>query len=373
MLQPPKSKSTTLVLSLITFLCVLSATAFGQHFNRTDLTSDPASGLSTPQHDALLLNAWGLTRSSGSFWWVADNGSGWSTLYDGMGVPSPVMPQPLQVVIPPPKGQEGPSTPTGTVFNFTNAFNVAPKLKAFFIFVTEDGTVSAWNPGFDPIHARLKVNNAGNAIYKGVAIAQTTQGARLYATNFKTGQVEVFNGAFHPVAMPPSAFVDDTLPANYAPFGIQNVGGNIVVTFARREPGSTDEDHGRGFGYVTIFDTNGMVIARLAHGGYFNAPWGIAMSGADFGVFSHRLLIGNFGDGRIHAFNPLTGKFVGTLLDASGADIAIDGLWALEFGGGNANSGAANELFFTAGPNDESNGLLGKLSAVGAEQRGSSE
>ncbi len=368
MLQHAKRKATTLVFSITTLVCLLSASTFAQHFNRTDLTSDPASGLMTPEHDPALVNAWGLTRASGSPWWVSDNGTGLSTLYDGSGVP-----QGLQVVIPPPKGQTGPATPTGTVFNFTTGFNVAPKMKAIFIFATEDGTISAWNPGFDLFHARLKVNNAGNAIYKGVAIAQTGVGPRLYATNFKTGQVEVFNGAFHPVAMPAGAFVDDTLPANYAPFGIQNVGGNIVVTFARRAPGSTDEDHGPGLGYVTIFDTNGMVIARLAHGAYFNAPWGIAMAGADFGVFSHRLLIGNFGDGHIHAFNPLTGKLVGTLLDGSGADIAIDGLWALEFGGGNANSGAANELFFTAGPNDEGDGLLGKLAAVSAEQRGSSE
>jgi uncharacterized protein (TIGR03118 family) len=367
MLQPPKSKFATLMLSLTTLICFLTASAFAQHFNRTDLTSDPASGLTTPQHDPNLINAWGLTRSSGSPWWVSDNGTGLSTLYDGSGVP-----QSLVVVIPPP-GDGGTSAPTGTVFNFTTAFNIAPKLKAIFIFVTEDGTISGWNPGFDPFHARLKVNNAGNAIYKGVAIAQTAHGPRLYAANFQSGHVDVFNGSFHPVAMPPTAFVDSTLPANYAPFGIQNVGGNIVVTFAHRLPGSHDEDHGPGLGYVTIFDTDGNVVARLAHGGYFNAPWGIAMSGADFGVFSHRLLIGNFGDGRIHAFNPLTGQFVGTLQNTDNSDVAIDGLWALEFGGGNTNSGAANELFFTAGPHDEGDGLLGKLAAVSSEQRGSSE
>lgn len=145
------------------------------------------------------------------------------------------------------------------------------------------------------------------------------------------------------------------------------------MTFAHRTPGSTDEDHGPGLGYVTIFNTNGQVIGRLAHGPYFNAPWGIAMAPADFGVFSHRLLIGNFGNGRIHAFNPISGEFVGTLLDTTNHSIAIDGLWALEFGGGNTNSGAANELFFTAGPEDESDGLLGKISPVPSEQRGSSE
>ena len=368
MRQSVERKRPALAVALTIFLTLVACSAFGQHFNRTDLTANSASVASVPNLDPNLVNAWGLSRSSGSPWWVSDNGTGLSTLYDASG-----MPQSLVVTIPVPSGQSGPATPTGNVFNFTIAFNVKPGAKAFFIFVTEDGTISGWNPTVDLNHAILKVNRSGEAIYKGIAIAKTPLGSRLFVSNFKSGRVEVFDGSWHPVSIAADAFVDSMLPANYAPFGIQNVGGNIVVTFALREPGSTDEDHGPGLGYVTIFDTAGHVVGRLTHGLYFNAPWGIAMAPADFGVFSHRLLIGNFGNGNIHAFDPITGKFAGTLLDPSGHAIKIDGLWALSFGGGNPNSGAANKLFFTAGPNDESDGLLGKLSAVATEQRGNSE
>ena len=352
----------------ITWCTLFNTSAFGQHFNRTDLTADSSATAMVPNTDLNLVNAWGLSRSSGSPWWISDNGTGLSTLYDGSGAP-----QSLVVTIPPPKGQSGPATPTGNVFNFSTEFNLEPGLKAVFIFVTEDGTISGWNPAIDVTHARLKINHSGQAIYKGIAIASAAQGTRIYVSNFMSGKVEVYNGKWQRVPTSSTAFVDSTLPANYTPFGMQNVGGNIVVTFVHREPGSTDEDHGPGLGYVSIFNTNGQVVARLKHGPYFNAPWGIAMSGSDFGAFSHRLLIGNFGDGQIHAFDPLTGKLDGTLLDPTGNAIAVDGLWALEFGGGNPNSGAANELFFTAGPNEESDGLLGKLSAVSTEQRGSSE
>jgi uncharacterized protein (TIGR03118 family) len=167
-------------------------------------------------------------------------------------------------------------------------------------------------------------------------------------------------------------FLDPNLPANYAPFGIQNVGGNIIVTFAHRAPGSTDEDHGPGIGFVDVFDLNGKLLLRLQHGPHFNAPWGIAEAPGDFGVFSHRLLIGNFGDGTIHAFNEVSGKLEGTLLDTNGDALSIDGLWALSFGGDNAKSGLATELFFTAGPNDESDGLFGKIT-VSTGQRGNAE
>lgn len=367
MFVSPRIKRATLIVPLfVALFSMLAGSAFGQHFNRTDLTSNQ-SGIA-PNMDPNLVNAWGLARSSGSPWWVSDNGKGLSTLYDGSGVP-----QSLVVTIPPPKGQEGPSAPTGAVFNFTSDFNLEPGLKAIFIFATEDGTISGWNPTLDLLNARRRIDHFGKAIYKGIALATPRQGSRIFVSNFMSGQVEVYNGKWQRVATSPTAFVDPTLPANYVPFGIQNVGGNIVVTFAHREPGSLDEDHGPGLGYVTIFNTNGEVVARLKHGDYFNAPWGIAMSGADFGAFSHRLLIGNFGDGQIHAFDPLTGNLAGTLLDSAGNPIWIDGLWALEFGGGNSNSGAASELFFTAGPDDESNGLFGKLAAVSNEQRGSSE
>lgn len=361
-------KSQRAISSLLLTLLAFAPVAFSQHYTQTDLTADVASVAPVPNLDPDLVNAWGLTRASGSFWWISDNGTGLSSLLDGMGVP-----QSLVVTIPPPKGKEGPSAPTGTVFNFTNRFNVEPGAKAIFIFVTEDGTISGWNPTVNLTSAVLKVNRPNDAIYKGVAIAQTGRTARLYASNFMSGRVDVFDGGWHLLDLGPNAFVDPILPPDYAPFGIQNVGGNIVVTFAHRPPGAKDEDHGPGLGYVTIFDTDGHVIQRLAHGNYFNAPWGITLAPADFGVFSHRLIIGNFGNGGIHAFDPITGKLAGTLLDESGNELLIDGLWALEFGGGTANSGPANAMFFTAGPDDESHGLFGMLTAIPSEQRGSSE
>ena len=354
--------------NLLLVFVALSPIAFGQHYMQTDLTADVASVASVPNLDPNLVNAWGLTRGSGTFWWVSDNGTGLSSLLDGMGVS-----QSLVVTIPAPKGKDGPSAPTGTVFNFTNGFNLEPNAKAIFIFVTEDGTISGWNPTVNLTNAVRRVNRPNDAIYKGVAVAQTGRTARLYASNFKSGRVDVFDGGWHLISLGPNAFVDPMLPPDYAPFGMQNVGGNIVVTFAHRPPGSKDEDHGPGLGYVTIFDTNGNVIQRLAHGNYFNAPWGITMAPADFGVFNHRLIIGNFGNGGIHAFDPITGKLVGTLFDANGDELLIDGLWALGFGGGTANSGPANAMFFTAGPDEEGHGLFGMLTAVSTEQRGSSE
>jgi uncharacterized protein (TIGR03118 family) len=343
-----------------------ASNGLAQHYQRTDLTADNSSTSPAPNIDPNLVNAWGMSRSSGSPWWISDNGTSLSTLYNSTGVP-----QSLVVSIPAPDGQPG-GTPTGTVFNYTGAFQVAPGLSAIFLFATEDGTISGWNPTANATNAIVKVNRSGNAVYKGLALATTSLGPRLYATNFQTGQVDVFEGHFHPVRVV-GGFVDAKLPLNYAPFGIQNVGGNIVVTFAHRKPGSLDEDHGPGLGFVDVFDTSGRLLLRLQHGTFLNAPWGIAEAPGDFGPFSHRLLIGNFGDGWIHAFNVVSGKLAGTLLDPTGSALAIDGLWALSFAGDNTNSGLATELFFTAGPNDEANGILGKITATNSEQRGNAE
>jgi uncharacterized protein (TIGR03118 family) len=315
-----------------------------------------------------------MSRSSGSPWWISDNGTSLSTLYDSTGAA-----QSLVVSIPAPNGQPG-GTPTGTVRNYTGAFEVAPGLSAAFLFATEDGTISGWNPTANATVAIVKVNHSGSAIYKGLAIATTVQGPRLYASNFQSGTVDVFDGHFHHIRTV-GGFVDANLPRNYAPFGIQNVGGNIVVTFAHRLPGSHDEDHGPGLGFVDVFDTSGRLLLRLQHGPFLNAPWGIALAPGDFGQLSHRLLIGNFGDGTIHAFNAVSGKFQGTLLDqTTGAPLAIGGLWGLSFGGdttasatANANNGLATELFFTAGANDEADGIFGKITPVSTEQRGNAE
>jgi uncharacterized protein (TIGR03118 family) len=349
----------------LTFVFV--SAAFAQHYTRTDLTTDSSAVSSAPNIDPNLVNPWGLSRSQGSPWWIADNHSGLSTLYDGSGVT-----QALVVNVAPPKKGTPPSAPTGTVFNYTTSFEVAAGAPALFLFVTEDGTISGWSPAVDLNNSILKVDGSTHAIYKGCAIATTTAGPRLYATNFQTGNVEVYDGNFSRVKSEETFKV--TLPPHYVPFGIQNVGGDLVVTYAQRNPGEEDENHGAGLGFVVVFDTAGHILLHLQHGSYLNAPWGIALAPGDFGTFSHRLLIGNFGDGTINAFNAISGKFEGTVLDpSSGAPLSIEGLWALSFGGNGAGNGSATDLYFSAGPNDESNGVFGKLTAVGTEQRGNSE
>lgn len=350
---------------------LLTLPAFAQHYTRTDLTAD-VSATSTMQviPDANLVNPWGLARSSGSPWWVSDNGTGLSTLYNGSGSP-----QQLVVTIPLPQGQTGNAAPTGTVFNFTNAFQVGPGAKAIFLFVTEDGTISGWNPGVDGTHAVIKVPKDGkttSAIYKGVTIAMSASGPRLYATNFESGKVEVYDGNFQRVQTEEWAFRDPILKKSFVPFNIQNIGGNLLVTFAHKTNGSNDEDHGPGLGAAAMFDTQGRLLMRFERGNWFNAPWGAAAAAGDFGVFAHRILIGNFGDGTIHAFNAVTGKFEGTLLNPNGSVLTIDGLWAIAFGN-DATAGSALKLYFTSGPDGESHGILGNITPVAAEQRGNAE
>ena len=367
----PKHSKRLAALAAIVFAAVLltASNALAQHFTRTDLTANNPSVATVPNIDPNLVNAWGVARSSGSPWWVSDNGTGVSTLYDANGVP-----QSLVVTIPLPGGKSGTSAPTGMIFNaFPGAFELVPGQRSIFIWATEDGTIAGWNPNVNATTAVIKVDDSDEgAIYKGVAIAATSHGPRLYVTNFTTGKVDVYNKRFNEIAVD-GGFRDSKLPPNYAAFGIQNVGGNIVVTFAQRPPGSKDENHGAGKGFVDIFDTDGHLLLRLHHNHTMNAPWGIVQAPGDFGAFSHRLLIGNFGDGFINAYNAVSGEREGTLLDASGAPIWIDGLWALSFGGGNPNSGLFNDLYFTAGPNEENDGLFGKLTPVASDQRGNSE
>ena len=358
------------VLAVVVFALSLSGSAIAQQYHRTDLTANASSvSPSTPKinPDPNLVNAWGLARSTPNPWWVADNGTGLATLYNAAGVP-----QSLVVKILTPDGK-GTLAPTGAVFNPTTAFPVAPNMKAIFLFVTEDGTISGWNPNVNPNAVVLK-NRIGKAIYKGCAIAQGRSGPKFYATNFQSGRVEVFDASFNKLHLDDDAFRLHGLSDDYAPFNIQNVGGNLVVTFAHREEGSKDEDHGAGLGFVGVFDHRGRLLLRLEHGPWFNAPWGIGLAPGDFGLFSHRLLIGNFGDGTINAFNLMTGRHEGTMLDdVTGQALVIDGLWALSFGGDAANNGLATSLYFTAGPNDENDGLLGNLTAVASEQPGNSE
>jgi uncharacterized protein (TIGR03118 family) len=309
-----------------------------------------------PSPDTDLVNGWGLSRSPTSPWWVADNGTDLSTLYTADGTKLG-----LRVSIP-----DG--APTGTVFNPGNAagdFN-----GDLFLFDGESGTIFGWRGALGTTAEVLNDDFAGSAVYKGLAIgtADVGSGAQqyLYATDFHNGRVAVFDrtGAAQTWT---GAFTDPKLPKGYAPFGIQNLNGMLFVTYAKTQTGSDDEKAGRGRGFVDAFATNGTFLDRVASRGQLNAPWGLAWAPSDFGRFSGDLLVGNFGDGHINAYR-WDGKdwhAHGTLRDSHGHKVAIDGLWAIAFGGGVnvANDGAANTLFFTAGPDDESAGAFGTVTA----------
>src|SRR5215475_3944436 len=347
-----------------------------QHYTQTNLVSDLA-GQATNQ-DANLINPWGLSRSSGSPWWVSNEGTGTSTLYDGTGTLFPPG-TPLVVTIPPPKNAPAGtvSTPTGTVFNGSTDFAVASSKPAVFLFVTLDGTISGWNPTGDPTHAILVVDNSGKAVYTGVTIGVRNGKRFLYVANFKTGHVEVYDASFHRVHDLDRFFgdFDDDHGHDghdgpgFAAFNVQNVGGNLVVTYAKQSSAGPEQD-GPGLGFVNIFSPSGRLLARLEHGSWFNAPWGVAHAPRDFGTFSNDLLIGNLGSGQIAAFNAVTFQFEGFLKNPDDTPVVIERLWALAFGNG-ANAGPFNSLYFTAGINDEKDGLFGTLTAVAAENDGS--
>jgi uncharacterized protein (TIGR03118 family) len=331
-----------------------------QHYKQTNLVSDmPGVAAVT---DPNLVNAWGLSRSSGSPWWISDNGPGLATLYNGAGAV-----QSLVVTIPGADGDGG--TPTGQVFNGTNDFQLTPGNPARFIFVTEDGTVSGWNPAVNATVAQIKVNTHSASVFKGVALAtaSTAAGAManyLYVADFRKGRVNVYDASFRHVRLDDDAFEDESIPRGFAPFNVQNVGGNLYVAFAQPDSAKHDEVDGAGLGYVDVFSPGGRLLHRLQHGQWFNAPWGIAQAPTDFGANSHNILVGQFGSGQILVFDPVTGKFKGPLYDATNTPIAIDGLWGIAFGGGGTGSGPSNTLFFTAGPNGEADGLFGGITAV---------
>jgi uncharacterized protein (TIGR03118 family) len=296
-----------------------------------------------PHIDPNLVNGWGLTASATSPWWVADNGTSVSTLYraDGSSVPLVV---------------EVPTHPTGAVFWATGP--------ARFVFDTEAGQVRGW-PGTGTQTVVLADRSAVGAIYKGLALATTAAGDRFYATDFHNARVDVFDASFTLVTTA-GAFEDADLPSGYAPFGIQTIGSRIFVTYAKQDADAEDEIHGQGKGFVDVYDTSGSLLGRVAQHGQLDAPWGLALAPANFGRFSGDLLVGNFGDGRINAYEEgANGKFEhrGELRDGDSRPISIDGLWALQFGHGAPNNGPTNTLFFTAGPNDETDGLFGSITA----------
>jgi len=336
-----------------------SDAAHSRFYSVHNLVSD---GFVPADHsDSDLKNAWGLVFTPTSPAWVADNKTGVATLYNGLGVKIS-----LVVTIPPPAGGTPPSAPTGIVASGGSDFVVSVGTlsgPSRFIFSTEDGTISGWAPNVDGTHAILVVDNsASNAIYKGLALAGNGSARFLYATDFHNNKIDVFDSTFHPATLAGS-FTDPNLPAGFAPFGIQNILGNLYVTYAKQDENAVDDVKGVGLGFVDVFDADGNLIRRLASRGKLNAPWGLALAPADFGRFSNMLLVGNFGDGRIHAYDLNTGNFRGQLRTAPGQPLVIDGLWALVFGNGVLNQ-PVNALFFTAGPGDEEHGIYGRIDPV---------
>jgi uncharacterized protein (TIGR03118 family) len=322
------------------------------------LVSNTTSEAGNPP-DPDLVNAWGLAAGPGTPWWVNDNGQGLSTLYNAAGVK-----QGLRVSV-----GDG---PTGLVFNNTSdttpTFALKNGSQSLFLFDGEDGMIRAWNRSAGTTAEVEKDFSGQDAVFKGLAISQTSAGPRLYATDFHNRRVDVFDGSWTQINSP-FAFFDPTIPRDYGPFGIQAIGSKIFVTYAKTQPNSDDEAHGQGLGFVDAFDAaTGILVSKVAIHGQLNAPWGLARAPESFGRFGGDLLVGNFGDGNINAYRPILGGalFVpqGQLRTTDGHIIAIDGLWALEFGNGNlANNGPTDTLFFTAGPDDESNGLFGTITA----------
>ena len=357
---------------------VLPAVTFAQQYLQTNLVSDIAG--MAPTFDPNLKNPWGLTRSSGSPFWVSNNNSGTSTLYTGEGAIVPINGTGI-VTIPPPGFAPGTqSTPTGVVFNGSATdFLLKSGAAAHFIFATEDGTISAWASG--PT-AELEVDKSDNgsshgAIYKGATSGEINGHKFLYVTNFRSGKVEVYDTTFKRVHLGDDAFRldgdcdrddhhdcdDDRDRQGFAPFNIQNIGGSLFVTYAKQDATKHDDVAGAGLGFVEIFTPRGRHIGHLEHGDWFNAPWGVVWTTRDFGEFSNAILVGNFGSGQIAAFNGFTYKFEGFLKNSDNSIMTIDGLWSLTFGN-DAKAGPANTLFFTAGINDEADGLFGTITPV---------
>jgi uncharacterized protein (TIGR03118 family) len=323
-------------------------------YHATALVSDGA--VPAAHVDANLKNPWGIAFNPKAVAWVADNGTNNSTLYDGNGVP-----QSLVVAIP--AGSNGDANPTGIVFNGTTDFVVSQNGKsgaAAFIFAGEGGTITAWSPAVSLTSAVTVFDSAGKAVFKGLALASSNGANFLYAADFHNNKIVVFDKNFAMVTMQSGAFQDPALPAGFAPFGIQAIGSRLFVAYAMQDAAKHDDVAGAGLGVVDIFSPSGQLLQRFATGGVLNAPWGMALAPENFGRFSTLILIGNFGDGTIHAFNPATGLFLGTIERADGSAIVEPGLWGIAFGNG-LNNQPTNTLFFAAGINDEADGLFGRI------------
>jgi uncharacterized protein (TIGR03118 family) len=390
MLSTSKSWKSLPVFALSLFL--LPAVTQAQHYTQKNLVSDVSQPDNADKTKVLLdknlKNPWGLTRSSNSPWWIGNNNSGTSTVYASDGTPATFLPDPPGspfnnfVIVPPPGFAPGTqSAPTGVVFNGSKTDFLLDKgtpagLPAVFIFATEDGTISGWDPGANvakgakppSINAVLEVDNSDNgstngAVYKGATSAEVGGKKFLYVTNFRSAKVEVYDSAFKRVHLDEDAFEAEDVPRGFAPFNVQNIGGTLFVTYAKQDAPRHDPVGGDGLGFVELFTPAGKHIGHLEHGDWFNAPWGVVWTTRDFGEFSNAILVGNFRSGWIAAFNGFTHKFIGWVRDSKNSLVTIDGLWSLTFGN-DATAGPANTLFFTAGINNEQDGLFGTLTPI---------
>jgi uncharacterized protein (TIGR03118 family) len=333
----------------------------GNDFLETDLVSD---GFVPALHtDASLVNPWGVAYAPNGPFWVSDNNKGVATVYDGNGHKLAVMGH-MSINVAPPMGGAPPSAPTGEVFNPFGGFDISANGhtgSSVFLFATEDGTISGWNPGVDSGNSVLAVDNSKadgglGAVYKGLAIASPQGDNFLFAADFRDGRVDVFNNQFHTV----KSFTDPNVPDGYAPFNVANLDHHLFVTFAVRNATGHDDVKGLGHGFVDEFDFRGNLIARVASHGPLDSPWGMAIAPEGFGRFAGDLLVGNFGNGHIDAYDLHTDKLVGVLRDAAGHPIAIDDLWAL-IPGNHGTGGHPGAIYFTAGVGDEMHGLFGRL------------
>jgi len=316
-------------------------------YAQTNLVSN-VSGVGDPD----LINPWGIAFNPNAFVWVADNGTGVSTLYDGLGTK-----QGLVVTIPSANGTDH-GTPTGITFNSSSDFKVGAT-GAAFLWATEDGLIAGWNGGTVATRVYPPAGVTPTAVYKGIAIAGNGTSHFLYAADFHNKKIDVLDPTFTLVT-PPGAFVDPGIPPAFGPFNIMNFQGDLYVAYAQKETDGDDEVAGPGLGFVDVFDADGVLLRRVATHGKLNAPWGMALAPTNFGKFSNALLVGNFGDGTISAYDLKNGTPLGQLRTPDNKILQIDGLWGIAFGNG-VKDQPTDVLFFAAGPNEESDGLYGFL------------
>lgn len=343
-------------IAVLGLVFALSATTPGvlaqsNSYKQTNLTSDTAGVAANV--DPNLVNPWGIAYFPNNPFWIADNNSGFTTLYNASGMNAGSFPVPAAAA------NTGQSTPTGIVANTTGAGFAVNGKPGLFILDSEDGAIRSWN-GSDPVTLKVDNSRAG-AVYKGLALITNGGGAFLLAANFNSGAVEVYDNVFN-VAHLAGTFTDSNLPSGFAPFGIHVINSQVLVTYAIQDQAKHDPVHQAGAGYVDVFDLNGNFVQRLVSQGNLNAPWGAVIPPARFGAFGGKLLIGNFGDGTINVFDPTAGTFIDQMKDSSGVVITNASLWDMVFGGGGA-SGDPNTLYITAGLSNEQHGLFAAITA----------